>query len=191
MPHHTLADLRRFLSHMTKHRLRPLTALRILQIASPGGLDCSDISFEKRSQWHEAVYRLAFYDRPTQRYLPLPGFAESWGLQSPEQAASLARVFGALHRHHFGPLCMGALIHLTTQPLSCHKLSLLGWCSDIKNRPDALQPLIGLQLLRQDAGGLYHITATGLKVLLGQWGKAAQPSTARSTTLTGIHTQAA
>lgn len=124
---HTLQDLRAAIQFFATQRIRAVTALRILQIASPGGMDVSHIHWETRSQWDQKIYQHSYYDPKTLTIHPRPGFLQHFQIPSPECAASMHRVLHALLQKKFCTTTIALLIHLSDGPLRRHQITKLGW----------------------------------------------------------------
>lgn len=186
---HTLQDLRAAIQFFATQRIRAVTALRILQIASPGGMDVSHIHWETRSQWDQKIYQHSYYDPKTLTIHPRPGFLQHFQIPSPECAASMHRVLHALLQKKFCTTTIALLIHLSDGPLRRHQITKLGWCKDFRTRPETLFPLMEHRLVEithsrqpnhNQPTQLIHLSPAGKTLLLGHWGKAIKhPNTSQ------------
>jgi len=184
---HTLEDLRLFLTAFTAggcSSLRPVSALRILRVFSPGGLDTTGTKAEERGRWLRYVKKWCHHDTAQKRVLPLPSATEALQIRSASHARSMHRVLHQLHvQQKFSSLFIGILIHSSAPGMRRSPLSQLPWCRDLRNQARSIQHLQRLGLLHISLDWYPHanrhletlsLTPAGQKLLLGHWGKALQ-----------------
>ncbi len=185
---HTLEDLRLFLTAFTaggNSSLRPVSALRILHVCSPGGLDTRHTKCETLNTWLRYVKSWCHHDRARRRVIPRTGAYEALALRTPGQARSMHRVLHQLSvQLQFTSLQIGLLIHASAPGLHRSPLSFLPWCKDIRNQPHTIRNTERLGLIHTQFDWYPHanrhletisLTPAGEKLLLGHWGKALAP----------------
>lgn len=185
MNQHHLSDWGTVLAFASRHapRLHPKTLLLLLETAAePDGVMGDHLRGPARDRW-----------RDRRRFLAKnwPSLIETAGshvrmpdtvrqeLPAPAVLAGLARVLRALLQK-LPTVAIGILCHATREePLYRGRIHLLPFCKSHKNCAHELDRLVTLGLLQitLDHGRQrVRLTPAGEALMLGRWGKAAQPS---------------